>query len=183
LFFITITCARWLPLFSKFNSYDIVYNWFDHLKLKGNFIIGFTIMPNHLHVLIAFRNSSQSINTVIGNGKRFMAYSLIERLVAANATATLKEMTDWVNTTDKKRNKKHEVFEPSFDWKECDSQKLIDQKLNYIHWNACKADPPLALYPSNYLHSSAKYYYEHIQGVYPVTSFMELEDTDLTKPG
>ena len=37
-------------------------------------------MPNHLHALIAFRNTNQSINTIIGNGKRFMAYEIIKRL-------------------------------------------------------------------------------------------------------
>ena len=34
-------------------------------------------MPNHLHALIAFRNTGQSINTIVGNGKRFMAYEII----------------------------------------------------------------------------------------------------------
>ena len=37
-------------------------------------------MPNHLHALIVFRDMSKSINTIIGNGKRFMAYEIIKRL-------------------------------------------------------------------------------------------------------
>ena len=48
IFFITITCHRWIPLIEKTSSYDAVYNWFDHLKNKGHYIIGYTIMPNHL---------------------------------------------------------------------------------------------------------------------------------------
>ena len=80
LYFITITCAQWLWLFEKTNSFDIVYNWFDYLKSKGHLICGYVIMPNHLHALIAFRNSGIKINTIIGNGKRFMAYDLVERL-------------------------------------------------------------------------------------------------------
>jgi len=36
------------------NGYDAVYSWFDHLKSKGHYITGYVIMPNHLHVLIAF---------------------------------------------------------------------------------------------------------------------------------
>jgi len=80
-YFITLTWHQWLPLIEKTNGYDLVYNWFDHLKTKGHFINGYVIMPNHLHALIAFRNTSQSINTIVGNGKRFMAYEIIKRLV------------------------------------------------------------------------------------------------------
>ena len=80
IFFITFTCHQWLPLIDKTNGYDIVYNWFDHLKSKGHYINGFVIMPNHVHALISFIDTKQCINTIIGNGKRFMAYEIIERL-------------------------------------------------------------------------------------------------------
>jgi REP element-mobilizing transposase RayT len=76
IYFVTLTCCRWLKLFELTNGYDIVYNWFDHLKSKGHYIIGYVIMPNHLHAVIAFRNTSgKSINRIVGNGKRFMVIS------------------------------------------------------------------------------------------------------------
>ena len=46
--------ARWLPLFKILNGYDIVYNWFNYLKQSGHYIIGYVIMPEHLHAVIAF---------------------------------------------------------------------------------------------------------------------------------
>lgn len=79
-YFITITCARWLPLFKLVDAYDVVYNWFDYLKKKGHYIISYVIMPDHLHAIIAFSNKGKSINTIVGNGKRFMAYELVKRL-------------------------------------------------------------------------------------------------------
>ena len=51
-FFITFTCHDWLPLIDKTDGSDIVYKWFDHLKLKGHKINGYVIMPNHIHALI-----------------------------------------------------------------------------------------------------------------------------------
>lgn len=36
-------------------------------------------MPNHIHVLVAFRNTGQSINTTVGNGKKFMAYERVNQ--------------------------------------------------------------------------------------------------------
>jgi len=35
--------------------------------------------------------------------------------------------------------------------------------------------------PGQYIHSSAKFYITGEQGIYPVTSYTELEDIDLTK--
>ncbi|MGN6341487.1 MAG: hypothetical protein ACTHML_11020 [Ginsengibacter sp.] len=53
-FFITFTCHKWINLIDITGSYDLVYKWFDHLKSKGHKIIGYVIMPNHIHVLIDF---------------------------------------------------------------------------------------------------------------------------------
>ncbi|MEO7263926.1 MAG: hypothetical protein ABIW38_03390 [Ferruginibacter sp.] len=180
-YFITITCARWLPLFNLTPGYDIVYNWFDNLKLNGHYIIGYVIMPDHLHAIIAFRNSGKSINTIVGNGKRFMAYELVKRLKKGNHQSTLDQMRQWVNKTDKERYKIHEVFEPSFDWKNCYGPLFLEQKLNYIHYNPCKTLPALALHPWDYLHSSATYYITGEQGIYEVLNLMQLHEINLSK--
>jgi REP element-mobilizing transposase RayT len=89
MFFITFTCYECISLIEKTACYNIVYNWFDHLKLKGHFINGYVIMPNHVHALISFIKTKQSINTIVGNGKRLMAYKMVERLEANNEVALL----------------------------------------------------------------------------------------------
>jgi hypothetical protein len=137
-------------------------------------------MPSHVHALIAFSSSRKSINTVVGNGKRFMAYELVKLLAAQKREDMLEQMRGWVNATEQLQNKKHEVFEPSFDRKECFSIPFMKQKVDYIHSNPCKEG--LAKLPEDYLHSSAKYYYTGKQGVYPVITYMELQDIDLASP-
>ncbi len=179
-YFITITCASWLPLFKITNGYDIVYNWFNYLKQSGHYIISYVIMPEHLHAIIAFSNTGKTINSLVGNGERFMAYEIVKRLKQQQQISLLEQMKEWVNNTDKQRSKHHEVFEPSFDWKECRSDKFMKQKLNYIHSNPCTSEPRLAINPEDYWHSSAQFYINNKQGVFEVTSFMELEDIDLT---
>ena len=76
------------------------------------------------------------INTIVGNGKRFIAYELVERLKRAGFHDLLESLSSWVNSTDRSLNKKHEVFEPSFDWKECNDERLVEQKLSYISFPA-----------------------------------------------
>jgi len=138
------------------------------------------IMPSHVHAIIAFYNTGKSINTTVSNGKRFIAYDLLKQLKENNSTLILSELNNDLNNTEKKEGKIYGVFETSFDWKECRTQKFIQQKLNYIHWNPCKGNKIVEL-PEQYIHSSAKFYVDGVQGIYPVTSFMELRDIDLTK--
>jgi hypothetical protein len=72
-YFITFTCTNWLPLFKICNAYDAVYNWFNYLKQQGDYIIGYVIRQSHVHAVIAFSNTGKSINTIVSNGKRFIA--------------------------------------------------------------------------------------------------------------
>jgi hypothetical protein len=67
-----------------------------------------------------------------------IAYDIVKRLEKQHADGLLLQMQAMVNKTQKAINKQHEVFEPSFDWKECKTVKFIEQKLNYMHWNPCK---------------------------------------------
>ena len=68
-------------------------------------------MPNHVHVLISFIQPAQSINTIIGNGKRFMAYEMIKRLEDMNESAIVQQLAANVETSRKANNKMQEVWE------------------------------------------------------------------------
>ena len=50
-----------------------------------------------------------------------------------------------------------------------------------IHWNPCKGENKIVELPEQYIHSSAKFYITGGQDIYPVTTYTELEDIDLTK--
>jgi REP element-mobilizing transposase RayT len=180
-YFITITCCNWLHLFEISNAYNYVYKWFNVLRTNGHYINGYVIMPNHLHALISFSNTGKNINTIVGNGKRFMAYDLVERLEQTGNEIILTKLSNGVKLSDKKRGKLHEVFEDSFDVKECFSKKFILQKLDYIHWNPCTGKWNLTDHPENYMHSSAGFYYKGIQGIFVIDDIMRMMDIDLSK--
>ncbi|NNV57294.1 hypothetical protein [Limnovirga soli] len=179
-YFVTFTCTGWLPLFSITNGYRFVYQWFDVLQASKHHIVGYVIMPNHLHAVIAFSNTGKTINSIISNGKRFLAYDMVKELEQNNQLTLLQKLASRVNNTDINRNKLHEVFEPSFDWKECRTVPFIIQKLDYMHWNPCKSVPKLAAIPEDYAHSSARFYLTGHHAAYTVTSYMDLNDIDLT---
>jgi REP element-mobilizing transposase RayT len=115
-------------------------------------------MPNHLHLIVYTRNSERTINKIIGSGKRFMAYEIVERLEKSGRDDLLKLMSDAVVPSERQRNKKHEVFEDSFDCKEIVTEKFIRQKLNYIHKNPVSGKWKLAEHYLEYVYSSARFY-------------------------
>jgi len=174
-YFLTFTCYKWLPLFDITDSFDLVYKWFDHLQEKGNRVMGYVIMPNHLHLLLAYRHSGKSLNTLVGNGKRFLAYGLVQRLREGNNTQVLSLLQDGVNSSDRLRGKQHQVFSDSFEVKQCISRKFLLQKLEYIHNNPCSGKWRLATTRSEYEHSSALFYDAGKQRMFEVFSWMELE--------
>ena len=110
-----------------------------------------------------------------------MAYDIIDKLKKQNNEIILDQLSKAVNASDKKRGKLHEVFEPSFDIKECFTKKFIIQKLNYIHNNPCSGKWNLSDSPENYIYSSAGFYYTGVQGIFPVENIMELMDIDLSE--
>ena len=174
IYFITFTCYKWLRLFEMAKAYDLVYKWFVYLKEKGHYIAGYVIMPNHVHVLIGFVPSGQSINTIVGNAKRFMAYEIVNRLKDAGHEEILAILSASVSPSDKKRGKQHEVFESSFDIKACHSYKFVNQKLNYIHGNPVSKKWELVRYAGDYIHSSAGYYESGKPGIFKVFNIADL---------
>src|SRR5258707_13964622 len=171
IYFITFTCHRWLNLIEKVNGYDLVYNWYDVLAKKQHAVTGYVIMPNHLHMLLYHGGVNLSLNKVIGNGKRFMAYEIINRLGLQNETALLHSLQCAVKAKDKQKGQKHEVWIDSFDVKHCRTENFILQKLNYIHNNPCAGKWRLADDPIHYPHSSALFYISGKQGAYPVIDY------------
>ncbi len=157
-YFCTFTCLHWLPLIEITNLYDNIYQWFDLLGKAGHQVTGFVIMPNHLHLLLHVNDSETTVNKILGNGKRFMAYEIVKRLKAINRTDLLTILSENVSPEERARKKKHRVFEPSSDIKLCFTEKFVIQKLEYIHANPISGKWNLATSAVDYLHSSAAYY-------------------------
>jgi REP element-mobilizing transposase RayT len=157
-YFITFTCYKWLSLIEITKAYDEVYNFFSILNKNGHQILGYTIMPNHVHFLLYFQKQKQSLNTIIGNGKRFIGYEIIKRLVGQKQHSVLNILREGVDQAERKRNKQHQVWQGTFDAKECRTEAFILQKLNYMHFNPCHERWQLAKEPSDYDHSSAAFY-------------------------
>ncbi|MDQ6844118.1 MAG: hypothetical protein M3Z92_07185, partial [Bacteroidota bacterium] len=97
--------------------------------------IGYVIMPNHVHSILYFPEAGFNLNKILSNGKRFIAYGLVNKLEKANDTNTLTILKNGLTERERKKKQLHKVFTDSFDGKPIFSEKFLLQKLNYIHYN------------------------------------------------
>ncbi len=151
-----------MNLFTLTDGHGLVYNWFNVLKEDRIEVIGYVIMPNHVHSILYFSEAGFNLNNILSNGKRFMAYGLVDKLEKANDITTLAILKKGLTERERKKKQLHKVFRDSFDGKPIFSEKFLLQKLNYIHYNPVKGKWRLAKDFVSYEHSSASFYEEGI---------------------
>ncbi|MEO9013257.1 MAG: transposase [Ginsengibacter sp.] len=174
MYFCTFTCFNWINLIEQTNSYDLVYNWFAILKEKSVDVIAYVIMPNHVHCILNFQNDKFNLNYTLSNGKRFMAYKIVERLQENKEKSTLKILEDGLTLREKNKGSKHKVFKDSFDANPIISEKFLRQKLNYIHFNPVTGKWNLAADFTLYDHSSASFYENGFSKFFKPRHFMDV---------
>ena len=170
-FFCTFTCLRWLNLFTITNTFDKVYQWFSISHDKGYRIIAFVIMPNHVHFTLNTPKHISHLDKLVSNGKRFIAYEMVKRLVLQNEKEILKVLADGVVPSDLRRGKLHQVFKPSFDARIIYNEPMLFQKINYIHHNPVNKKWSLVDDYVKYEHSSAGFYEEDKKYSFPLTHY------------
>lgn len=158
IYFVTFTCYKWIPLFEITQLYDNIYNWFRILNERNIKVLGYVFMPNHLHCLIYLPKDAPELYKIISNAKRFMAYEIVKRLTQKDNYELLERLAKGVKTKEAKNGKLHQVFEESYDAKECFSEHFIQQKLSYMHKNPVGGKWSLALDYLAYPYSSARFY-------------------------
>lgn len=131
-------------------------------------------MPNHVHCILFFPNEHYNVNTIVSNGKRFMAYEIIKRLEAKGLSKILIQLKDGLTERDITKGQKHKVFEDSFDAKPIYHRQFLLQKIQYIHLNCVRGKWKLVEHWEDYQHSSARFYVKNrLEGFVP-THYEEL---------
>jgi REP element-mobilizing transposase RayT len=159
-------------LIKETQAHDLIYKWMDIAYQKGYRFFGYVIMPNHVHFIIRVPEAG-AINTLLANGKRFIAYGIIDRLVKVNDSARLTSLQQGLRASDVARGQKHRVFEPSTDLIELFSGKMIEQKLRYMHANPVSKRWSLADDAEEYEHSSFAFYVRGERRAAPLTAYHE----------
>lgn len=167
LYFVTFSTVYWIDLFVRRTYIDIIINSLNYCKQnKGLEIYSWCIMPSHLHLILS--SIHKPLDGIIRDFKSFTSRTLREE-IANYSKESRREWLIWMFERAGKKNNNNndwQLWQQHNQSIELFSNKFIDQKLNYIHFNPVKAG--FVDEPQHWNYSSAKDYYG-IKGLINIT--------------
>ncbi|XOU94636.1 MAG: REP-associated tyrosine transposase [Candidatus Kerfeldbacteria bacterium] len=158
--FITTKTFENKKIFSDKNCCEILVSDIDFYSGKLGFqLIGYCIMPDHLHLIIWWDvegNNDLNISKVMHRIKGLSAQNLSRYLLGSRgvSASTESQGTKALSTLSKKHVMK--IWQPSFYDFNIYSDNKLNEKLNYIHYNPVRAG--LCAEPEDWIWSSYSYY-------------------------
>ena len=158
IYFVSFAVVEWLDVFTRKEYKNIIVDSLNYCqKEKGMEIFAWCIMTNHVHLI--FRSvKERRPELLIGDLKRFTSKAIVNA-IQNNPGESRKEWL--IEQFERAGNKSSNVKKYQF-WRhdnkpiELWSNKVIDEKINYIHNNP--VEEGLVFRPEDYVYSSAKDY-------------------------
>ncbi len=157
-YFVSFAVVEWLDVFTRNEYKNILIDCFHYCqKEKGMDIFAWCIMTNHVHLI--FRSvKGQEPQLLLGDFKRYTSKALI-KAIKDNHRESRKDwlLEQFLKAGTKSSNvKKYQFWRHDNKPIELWSNKVISEKINYIHNNP--VEEGLVYYPEGYVYSSAKDY-------------------------
>lgn len=154
IYFVTITVVDWLDLITRPIYKHIII---DSLKFcqknKKLKIYAYVIMTSHIHMIVKAGENSE-LADIIRDFKTFTSKKLIRAIVEyPESRREFLLMQFSKASTEINRVKKHKVWKDGYHPVELDGNRMIDQKLEYIHKNPVEEE--IVECAENYKYSSA----------------------------
>lgn len=169
LYFLTFQIVGWVDIFTRKKYRDIVIESFQYCQQnKGLNLYAYVIMSNHIHLLA--QSETGDLSGFIRDFKNHTSKKFLEII-----NEGVESRKDWMNIVFKfhgnfKQKQINQIWTHENHAELIYSQKFIEQKLNYIHYNPVRAG--IVSNPEDYLYSSARNYAE-------LDSFIDILRVDL----
>ncbi len=151
IYFWTATINSWQRLLETDDYKNIIISSLEYLNERELIdVFSFVIMPNHIHLIWRINNLNGK-ETPQGSFMKFTAHEFRKKLLLENPQSLTKYAVI-------ARNKNHEFWQRDPLVVPLYSPEVILQKMEYIHNNPLGKHWELALEPSKYKYSSAKFY-------------------------
>ena len=156
MYFITNTIVHWIDLFTRKELRHIVLDSLKHCqKEKGLIIHSWVIMPSHLHMIIS--SEKDPLQGIIRDFKKHVSREIIKEIKRINESRREWLLRGFKKSGEKlKRIQEYKVWQDGSRPIHLDSAKLMDEKVDYIHYNPVEAE--IVDEPEDYLYSSARDY-------------------------
>ncbi len=161
--FVTCTILHWLPIFTRQESVQIVIDCLKYLQKHHNLkLYAYVILENHLHMVV----QSDDLVKTMKSFKQYTAKELLILLKKENAKTILEQLKFYKKVHRKATN--YQVWEEGYQPKLILNDKMMINKINYIHENPVKRG--YVDEPKHWRYSSARDY-EGIEGLIEIERF------------
>lgn len=148
--FITVTCLEWKPVLEDDRFKDIVIESLSFLtKANRITVYAFVIMRNHFHMIWQILGEHKR-EEVQRDFLKFTSQQILKILRNEHSPMLAKLLV-------RAKDRKYQVWERNSLGIPIWSERVLWQKLEYIHHNPVKAG--LCKYPEEFKYSSAGFYY------------------------
>jgi len=133
--FITCTILHWIPIFTRTQTTDIIFNSLKHLQKTDNLkLYAYVILENHLHLIA----SSNDIGKSMASFKKFTAREIIDLLKKQNVKTILEQLSFYKKAHKKDRD--YQLWQEGISPKLIQGDKMMTERVNYIHNNPIKRE-------------------------------------------
>lgn len=154
LYFVTTTIVNFAPVFTENKYCDLLIHNIKHYQERYGFkILGYVIMPSHLHWVIEIQPKLGSISDIMRDIKKYSAWDLMEALERDNQTGLF---SLFLANAKELQNQRRKFWMKRLDDQVIRTIKMLQTKLEYIHHNPVKAG--LVDTQEDYKYSSARNY-------------------------
>ena len=164
--FITFAVVEWVDVFTRSMYADIVV---ESLKFcqqqKGLKIYGWSIMSNHLHLIVSASNPKITLSDILRDFKKFTSNQIIKS-IENNERESRKSWMLWLFKKAgecNKRNENYQFWQQENHPIECSRPEILASKLKYLHENPVKAG--LVLFEGDWRYSSGVDYFCDTKGL------------------
>ena len=158
LHFISFATVEWIDVFTRPIYKEVIVESLKYCQQnKGMILYAWFLMTNHVHMILSSDGSNKQ-EDIIRDFKKFTSKRCLE-LIESNSIESRKNWMLWIFKSAGSINSNNTTYQF---WRqdnhpiELDSNKLMDQKLEYIHNNP--VEEGIVDVPEEYLYSSARNY-------------------------
>ena len=160
----TYAVVGWVDVFTRNVYKDIlIESWRYCQQQKGLLIHAYVIMTNHVHMIIS-RNSTISLEAIMRDMKKFTSSRILEAIKKEQESRR-----EWmlnifsVAGLKNSNNSKYQFWQQDNHPIECDTARILEQKMEYIHENPVRAG--FVEKAEDWIYSSAGDYYCNKKGL------------------
>lgn len=131
--FITCTILHWIPIFTRIETTNIIFDSLKFLQKEDNLkIYAYVILENHLHMIV----SSDDVLKTIKKFKSFTAKEILKYLQIKNVKTILEQLAFYKKAH--KTQTTYQLWQEGFQPKLIKDEKMMIETIKYIHQNPVK---------------------------------------------